>query len=244
MKKIRGILFDFDGVLSSIVVRLGWPFFHALKKVKPNATKIEILYSLNEIMKIYLKEQKRSLFYVPKVIVKISRTLNLNYFQMLRFIIYLSVLIKKNNNNITPEEYADEVLEFATKNYKTALVTHAEKDVIESAYKKFKHLKDVDVIIAQQDLKYTKPHPFGLIMAMKKLGLKPQETIFVGDLPHDIQAGKRAGTLTCAVVNFIGAEKGKRMVLEQFKPDFIINHVKELPNLLMKLKSNTLLHNL
>ncbi|MCK5045300.1 MAG: hypothetical protein KAS22_01895, partial [Candidatus Heimdallarchaeota archaeon] len=85
MSKISGILLDFDGVLSSIVVRLGWPFYHALKKVKPNARKMEILYSLNDIMTMYLKEENRNLFYVPKMVIKISRNLQLNYFQMFRF---------------------------------------------------------------------------------------------------------------------------------------------------------------
>ena len=240
MSKISGILLDFDGVLSSIVVRLGWPFYHALKKVKPNARKMEILYSLNDIMTMYLKEENRNLFYVPKMVIKISRNLQLNYFQMFRFVVYLLVLIRKNNNNIATEDQVDDVLKFVTDNYKTAIVTHAEREVIHSAFKKFKYLKDIDVIITQQDMKYTKPHPEGLNKAMKFLGLKPDETIFVGDLPHDIQAGKRAGTLTCAVVNFEGAEQGKRDVLRRFKPDFIINHVKELPMLLRKLEKKSL----
>jgi len=241
MKKITGILLDFDGVLSSIVVRLGWPFYHALKKVKPEAKKMEILYSLNDIMNMYLQEENRNLFYVPKMVIKISRNLKLDYFQMFRFVVYLLILIRKNNNNVAPEEQADDVLKFVTSKYKTAIITHAEREVIQTAHDKFKHLKDIDVIITQQDMKYTKPHPEGLNKAMNSLGLKPDETIFVGDLPHDIQAGKRAGTMTCAVVNFKGAEKGKREVLKRFNPDFIIDHVRELPLLLRKLENKTIL---
>lgn len=240
MGKISGILLDFDGVLSSIVVRLGWPFYHALSKVKPNVTKVEILFSLNEIMKMYLKEEKRTFFYVPKVIFKITRTLKMNYFQMLKFIVYLGILIKKNNNNVSPEFKADEVLQQLTSKYKTAIITHAEREVIAEAHKKFKHLKNIDIIITQQDLKYTKPHPEGLNKAMKFLGLNPKETIFVGDLPHDIQAGKRAGTMTVAVVNFKGAEKGKKEVLKRFKPDFIINHVSELPALINNIETRAI----
>jgi len=232
MKKISGILLDFDGVLSSITVRLGWPFYHALKKVKPKITKSEILNSLNNIMKMYLKEQKRGLFYVPKVILNITRTLDLNFLQMIRFMILLGVLVRKNNNNIQPEENADEVLGILTKKYKTAIITHAEREVMDHAQTKFKFLKDIDIIITQQDLKYTKPHPEGLTKAIQQLGLNPDETIYVGDLPHDIQAGKRAGTKTVAVVNFDEAKEGKREILEQYKPDYIINHVKDLPVLI------------
>ncbi|MBN1331063.1 MAG: HAD family hydrolase [Candidatus Heimdallarchaeota archaeon] len=238
MSKINGILLDFDGVLSSIVVRLGWPFYHALKKVKPTIRKKEILYSFNKMMEMYLNQEKKGFFYVLKMILKISCLLSLNYLQILHFIILLFILVKKNNYNILPEEKADEVLRFVTERYKTALITHAERKVINYAYQKFTYLKNIDVIITQQDLKYTKPHPFGLNKAMEILGLNPQETIFVGDLPHDIQAGKRAGTLTCAVVNFQGAEEDKKRILHHFKPDFIINHVKELPLLLNQIEKN------
>ena len=187
---------------------------------------------------MYLKneEQKKGLFYVPMVILKIARLLDLNFFQMLRFIIHLGILIKKNNNNVQPEEKADEVLRYATKYYKTAIITHAEREVINHAHSKFKFLKDIDIIITQQDLKYTKPHPEGLKKAIKQLGLKPDETIYVGDLPHDIQAGKRAGIKTVAVINFEGAEEGKREILQQFQPDYIINHVSELPLLIETLE--------
>lgn len=232
MGKISGILLDFDGVLSSITVRLGWPYYHALKKVKPNITKTEILNSLNNIMKMYLKDQKRGIFYVPKMILKITKTLELNAFKMLRFIILLGVLVKKNNNNIHPEDKADDVLGIITKKYKTAIITHAERDVMNHAHTKFRFLKDIDIIITQQDLKFTKPHPEGLTKAIAYLGLNPNETLYVGDLPHDIQAGKRAGTKTVAVINFDGAKEGKREILEQFKPDYIINHVKDLPVLI------------
>lgn len=242
MNKISGILFDFDGVLSSIIVRLGWPFFHALKKAKPKTTKEEILASLHQIMNLYLKGEKRTIFYVPKMIVKITKVLQLNFFQMLKFMINLGILIRKNNNNIIPEKHADDVLREVTSKYKTGLITHAERSVIQEAFKKFKYLQNIDLIITQQDLQNAKPHPEGLNKAVKFLGLNPEETLYVGDLPHDIQAGKNAGIKTVAVVNFKEAEYGKKFLLQRFKPDYIINHVSELPTLIHniehKIKSN------
>lgn len=237
MAHISGVLLDFDGVLSSIVVRLGWPFYHALRKIKPKITKEEILYSFAQIAKLYEKEEKRTIFYVPKIIFKIAISLRMNYFQMFRFMVYLGILIRKNNNNISPEFKADDVLKDLTSKYKTAIITHAEREVINEAHKKFQYLKNIDLIISQQDLKYTKPHPEGLNKAMKNLGLNPKETIFVGDLPHDIQAGKRAGTMTVAVINFKGIEREKKMVLKRFKPDFIINHISELPSLISTIEA-------
>ncbi|MFW9924950.1 MAG: HAD family hydrolase, partial [Candidatus Thorarchaeota archaeon] len=170
MKKISGVLFDFDGVLSSLDVRLGWPFYQALKKIKPNITKQEILLSLNDVMKMYLNGEKRDFFYVPKMIFKIAKTLHLGYLQMFRFIIILAILVKKNNNNIFPEEHADDVLKQITTKYRTALITHAEREVIQEAHKKFVNLKDLDLIITQQDIDYAKPHPQGIKKAIQQLG--------------------------------------------------------------------------
>ncbi len=236
MAIIKGVLLDFDGVLSSLVARIGWPFYHALKKVRPSITKREILLALENVIHLYLKSEKKGLFYVPKIIFKISTLLNLKKRHILPFIMNFLILFKKNYGRIFPEEHADKVLGFVTKNYQTAIVTHAEKAVIERAYQEFSHLKDIDLIISRNDLKYTKPNPFGLNLAIKALNLQPRETLYVGDLPHDIEAGKRAGTLTCAVINFNAAKKEKKQLLEQFQPDFLIDHIGQLPQLLKKMQ--------
>ena len=86
-------------------------------------------------------------------------------------------------------------------------------------------------------MRHTKPHPEGLNKAIKHLQLSPKETLYVGDLPHDIEAGKRAGILTVAVVNFHEAEEGKRAILAKQKPDYIINHIKELPALIQTIEN-------
>ena len=51
--------------------------------------------------------------------------------------------------------------------------------------------------------------------------------MIVGDTEHDINAGKCAGLLTAAVLSGYRSRKH----LEESKPDFIINDVRELPNL-------------
>jgi phosphoglycolate phosphatase-like HAD superfamily hydrolase len=235
MSQIKGVLLDFDGVLSSLIVRLGWPFYHAYKKVRPNATKEEVLQSIARMLKMILAVEKRGIFYLVRIIIKIGQILPMSVFHQLKFIINMLVLLRKNLTNISPEEKADDVLQFVTSRYKTAIITHAEREVIEKAYSQFTYLKDIDLILAQQDVEFMKPHPGGLQKAMKELGLAPHETIYVGDLPQDIKAGKRAGTRTIAVVNFKDAQKDKRLMLQKFKPDYIIDHIKDLPALLAEI---------
>ncbi|TCT18769.1 pyrophosphatase PpaX [Melghiribacillus thermohalophilus] len=81
-----------------------------------------------------------------------------------------------------------------------------------------------DIIVSLDDVHHPKPHPEPVMRAMKALDAKASETIMIGDNYHDIQAGKNAGTKTAGVAWTIkGREK-----LEQFKPDFMLEHMTDL----------------
>jgi pyrophosphatase PpaX len=238
MSKINGILFDFDGVLSSIIVRLGWPYYQTFKKVKPNAKRKDVERSLEEMVKMMGSSDRLGFFYLPRLFTKIGRLLNLNYLELFRFVIILLILLHKNKTNIAPSEKAEEVLAYTTSRFKTGLVTHAERKVIVKAKKLFPSLENFDIILTRQDFKQSKPHPESLLKALRAMNLPPDKAIFVGDLPHDIIAGKKAGTKTIAVVNFEDAQESKRELLLKYNPDYIIDHVHELPSLLEKINSN------
>lgn len=69
-----------------------------------------------------------------------------------------------------------------------------------------------------------KPEPDVIFAALKGLGAKPEECLFVGDSPADMEAGKRAGVKTCAVL----WGYGKREEMARWEPDYWINHPGEL----------------
>jgi len=48
-------------------------------------------------------------------------------------------------------------------------------------------------IVTSADVQEPKPSPEGILKSMTELGVKPIETIFVGDAETDIMAGKDAG---------------------------------------------------
>lgn len=73
------------------------------------------------------------------------------------------------------------------------------------------------------------------IKAIKKVlkynEFKPDETVYVGDMRHDIQAGKAANIKTIAVISdYEGLEK-----LVEEKPDFIIGRISSLLQILQYL---------
>ncbi len=69
-----------------------------------------------------------------------------------------------------------------------------------------------------------KPHPAVVLSACQLLGVKPENTVFVGDTVMDIEAAKRAGCTTAAVTYGIG----KREALLEKEPDLIIDSFDEI----------------
>ena len=57
-------------------------------------------------------------------------------------------------------------------------------------------LSDSKVLICPDHLKESKPSPEGILLACKRIGISPSQTVYVGDHPNDLIAGKRAGTKT------------------------------------------------
>ena len=57
-----------------------------------------------------------------------------------------------------------------------------------------------EVIVTPEDVTHPKPHPEPVLVALGRLGVQPHEAVFVGDSPHDMAAGKAAGTRVAAAL--------------------------------------------
>ena len=55
-------------------------------------------------------------------------------------------------------------------------------------------------IVGREDVEIRKPHPEPVLKCLGHLGLAPQETLYIGDSPIDIQAGKAAGAYTICLL--------------------------------------------
>jgi len=69
-----------------------------------------------------------------------------------------------------------------------------------------------------------KPEPDVLWKSIEVLGVRPEDCLFIGDAPSDIDAGRRAGIRTCAVTWGYG-DPGE---LARFQPDFWAHSPHEL----------------
>jgi pyrophosphatase PpaX len=84
-----------------------------------------------------------------------------------------------------------------------------------------------DVLVTADDVERPKPDPEPVLRALDLLGSSGNETLFVGDSPHDLAAGRSAGVSTAAVrwTPFPHHE------LEAQRPDWWIEHPAQLTEL-------------
>jgi phosphoglycolate phosphatase len=69
-----------------------------------------------------------------------------------------------------------------------------------------------------------KPAPDVIFTALAALGAKPEDCLFVGDSPADMEAGRRAGVKTCAVRYGYGKDEE----MARFTPDYWIDDLRDL----------------
>lgn len=86
-----------------------------------------------------------------------------------------------------------------------------------------------DVLITPEDTKLHKPNPEPILIGCEKLGVNPENSIYVGDSVFDLKAGKAAKT-KIAAVSYSLTDKSE---LLSFNPDYYINSVKQLADILI-----------
>jgi phosphoglycolate phosphatase len=86
-----------------------------------------------------------------------------------------------------------------------------------------------DAVVLGPDVSQRKPHPEGLEKCLQKLGMKPDDAIYVGDTPVDLQASRAAGMRAVGVL--CGA--GDSALLSAHEPVRLIASHSKLPGILL-----------
>jgi len=104
------------------------------------------------------------------------------------------------------------------------LITRNSMISVQTALTNFDNLNlaDFDLVITRDDPVAPKPDPDGILLAARKLHVKPQHVLMVGDYVFDIQAGQNAGTLTALL------HVDPRVDLNDVYPDFVVSRLSEL----------------
>lgn len=105
-----------------------------------------------------------------------------------------------------------------------SIVSTKERERIEAALVRDGLDGFVDQVIGGNCVKHNKPHPEGLLRAMRESGIPKADTIYVGDSVSDGECAMQAG------VRFVAVLSGRTSaeVLSEWRPWKLLSHVGEL----------------
>ena len=111
------------------------------------------------------------------------------------------------------------------------LVTSGDRDRVTRQLRDFRLTTLFAARVCSGDTTHKKPHPEPLRMALRQMNLPPSACVYVGDSPQDVEMARRAGVRAIGVLGPFPTEKRLRAA----KPEFLMDSLEELPDLLKKL---------
>jgi len=216
IKLIKAIIFDWSGVLSD-----DW---------------LATYYAAQEVLelrglKTVSKEEFRELYDIPWP----------NFYKNFNIAIDMAEEHKlwektmpKHLHLIKPYAFAEKLLQnFRSANIKIIILSARTKAPLEKEIKSHGFEKLIDALYSAHDNKKDVIHT--LLITEK---LDPEEVIYIGDMPHDVETAKHAGVISVAVLEgYSTPEK-----LKKENPNYLIKNAEELPGLVDKInkEQNTL----
>ena len=126
----------------------------------------------------------------------------------------INAYLKRKPNFLKPYPYVLETLEMLkSKNFKLGIVTDATREKALIRLNAMEITNFFDVIITYDESKFKKPDELPFRLAMEKIGVKPEETLFVGDsFRRDIEPAKKIGMQTLLIKKYQDLKKIKKLV--------------------------------
>ena len=228
-----GVIFDLDGTfLDDIHLIRDIPLF--LAKAYGKSLSKEQLEEITEDTLEDLAGTGSKLL-VVKSLRSLAMKLSIPWYKRFGFIHKASVYYHQNISDCALFEGAMEAVVQIKQNFgPVGIYTTSSWKEIKERFVNRMDLLEVfgDCIIGRDRVKRTKPNPEGIEILSKKWQIPPDRILMVGDMATDIEAGKNFGAITVGVLTGFGT----RATFEAAKADFILPSIKELPNVLAKLK--------
>ncbi len=217
--KIQAVVFDLDGTLISSHTNIYYAVIKTFKKLGRT---------------VNIPEQK---FYalLGHHFKDMFSELDIEVDDIEEFIYIYKNLYFDFINYSKPYKGVEETLrQLKNKNIKIALLTTKGQDQAERIINHFNYGKYFDLILGRRPDMAIKPSAEPYLFICNNLVVEPANTIMVGDSELDIGCGKNAGALTCGVT--FGYRTPEQ--LEAEKPDFLINEISGVINILERLNRN------
>ena len=128
---------------------------------------------------------------------------------------------------------ARRVLSQLARRHALGLVSSGDRDRVHKQLREFRLWDRFAARICSGDTRLRKPHPAPLRLALRHMGLRPSDTVYVGDSPEDLQMARSAGVRAAiAILGPFPTEKRLRAA----KPDLLLESIAELPAALLQFR--------
>jgi pyrophosphatase PpaX len=116
-------------------------------------------------------------------------------------------------------------LRVLSRSFRLGIVTAGSRDRVRQQLRYFELREHFSACVFSEDTTHKKPHPAPLELALKRLRAMPDETVYVGDAPADIEMARRAGVRAIGVLGpFPSAGQ-----IRAARPDLLLESIRELP---------------
>jgi len=226
LEKYKGIIFDMDGVIYNISEAIEKAVDDSVEKYEMNVKTEEVMEEL-----AHLIEEIQN-FPVPKILLNSYDLLEvkflegLSYFKKLRIAIFLfNQFNKYKDTESSIYKGIDELIKnIYNKKLKLAILTNNKSQYAEEVLEKYNLTKFFNTIIGFNEVSEVKPSPEGILKILNKWKIKPSETIFIGDMTTDVDAGKSADVKMVCVASGLA----KKETLLEHNPDILVDNTEQL----------------
>jgi HAD superfamily hydrolase (TIGR01509 family) len=116
------------------------------------------------------------------------------------------------------------------RSFRLGIVTAGSRGRVRQQLRYFGLRGHFSACVYSEDTTRKKPHPAPLELALERLGAKPDECVYVGDAPADIEMARRAGVRAIGVLGpFPSAAQ-----IRATRPDLLLSSIRELPRYLRR----------
>ncbi len=229
LSKLKGIIFDMDGVIYDIYDSIQQSVEDAINKYKLKNENAD--EGLQEVAHLIEDIQN---YPIPQVILNSYDLLQIELLEghrlikKLRIAVYVFNQFNKYKEEAGIFEGIDELIKsIHSKHKKLAILTNNKNTHAEDVLKRFDLDKYFDLIIGFNEVAEVKPSPEGILKILNTWKAKDSEVVFIGDMVTDILAGQAANVKTVSVVS--GLAKKESLLAK--KPDYLVNNTAELKKL-------------
>lgn len=139
----------------------------------------------------------------------------------------------ESSPEVKPAPYAEDIMILLKeKGIRVAMNTGFPREIADVIIERFQWVEKnlVDEYIASDEVEYGRPFPYMIERLMESGGITDsKEVVKVGDTEVDINEGRNAG---CGLVIAITSGAFTRNQLQQYRPDHVIDNLKELQDII------------